>query len=79
MPEITITGEMTLFDVTEAYPESTPTGTVFLSAFTTKVAVYALARGFVGAEPLIYIDGVRVYNQPISVGGASRMAISPLQ
>ena len=41
--------------VTEAYPESTPTGTVFLSAFTTKVAVYALARGFVGAEPLIYI------------------------
>jgi multicomponent Na+:H+ antiporter subunit D len=41
--------------ITEAYPESTPTGTVFLSAFTTKVAVYALARGFVGAEPLIYI------------------------
>jgi multicomponent Na+:H+ antiporter subunit D len=41
--------------ITEAYPESTPTGTVFLSAFTTKVAVYALARGFVGAEPLILI------------------------
>ena len=39
----------------DAYPESTPTGTVFLSAFTTKVAVYALARGFPGAEPLIYI------------------------
>ncbi|MDH3270396.1 MAG: Na(+)/H(+) antiporter subunit D [Gemmatimonadota bacterium] len=41
--------------ITEAYPESTPTGTVFLSAFTTKVAVYALARGFAGAEPLIII------------------------
>ncbi len=41
--------------ITEAYPESTPTGTVFLSAFTTKVAVYALARGFAGADPLIYI------------------------
>jgi multicomponent Na+:H+ antiporter subunit D len=41
--------------ITEAYPESTPTGTVFLSAFTTKVAVYALARGFAGAEPLIFI------------------------
>jgi multicomponent Na+:H+ antiporter subunit D len=41
--------------ITEAYPESTPTGTVFLSAFTTKVAVYALARGFAGAEPLVYI------------------------
>ena len=39
----------------DAYPESTPTGTVFLSAFTTKVAVYALARGFPGADPLIYI------------------------
>jgi len=41
--------------ITEAYPESTPTGTVFLSAFTTKVAVYALARAFAGADPLIYI------------------------
>ena len=34
--------------LTDAYPEGTPTGTVFLSAFTTKVAVYALARGFRG-------------------------------
>lgn len=41
--------------ITEAYPESTPTGTVFLSAFTTKVAVYALARGFAGADPLVWI------------------------
>ena len=32
--------------ITDAYPASTPTGTVFLCAFTTKVAVYALARGF---------------------------------
>jgi multicomponent Na+:H+ antiporter subunit D len=41
--------------ITDAYPESTPTGTVFLSAFTTKVAVYALARSFAGADPLIWI------------------------
>ncbi|WP_237064965.1 Na(+)/H(+) antiporter subunit D [Microbulbifer guangxiensis] len=41
--------------LTDAYPESTPTGTVFLSAFTTKVAVYALARTFPGTELLIYI------------------------
>ena len=34
--------------LTDAYPESTPTGTVFLSAFTTKLAVYALARGYAG-------------------------------
>jgi multicomponent Na+:H+ antiporter subunit D len=36
----------------DAYPEATASGTVFLSAFTTKVAVYALARGFCGAEIL---------------------------
>ncbi len=40
--------------LTDAYPEGTPTGAVFLSAFTTKVAVYALARGYPG-EILIYI------------------------
>jgi len=44
--------------LTDAYPESTPTGTVFLSAFTTKVAVYALARGYPGTELLIYIGAV---------------------
>ena len=42
----------------DAYPEATPAGTVFLSAFTTKVAVYALARGFVGTELLVYIGAV---------------------
>ena len=41
--------------LTDAYPEATPTGTVFLTAFTTKVAVYALARGFPGTEMLVYI------------------------
>ena len=39
----------------DAYPEGTPTGTVFLSAFTTKVAVYVLARCFAGEEVLIWI------------------------
>ena len=39
----------------DAYPEATVTGTVFLSAFTTKLAVYALARGFPGTELLIPI------------------------
>ena len=50
--------------LTDTYPEATPTGTVFLSAFTTKVAVYALARAFAGAEPLIYI-GVAMTMFPI--------------
>ncbi|MHA1568745.1 MAG: Na(+)/H(+) antiporter subunit D [Alphaproteobacteria bacterium] len=44
--------------LTDAYPEATPTGAVFLSAFTTKVAVYALARGYAGTEVLIYIGAV---------------------
>ncbi len=44
--------------LTDAYPEATATGTVFLSAFTTKTAVYALARGFSGTEALIYIGAV---------------------
>lgn len=44
--------------LTDAYPESTPSGTVFLTAFTTKVAIYALARGFAGTESLIYIGAV---------------------
>jgi multicomponent Na+:H+ antiporter subunit D len=39
----------------DAYPEATVTGTVFLSAFTTKLAIYALARGFAGTEELIWI------------------------
>lgn len=41
--------------ITDAYPASTPSGTVFLSMFTTKVAVYALARGFPGTELLIHV------------------------
>jgi len=44
--------------LTDAYPEATIGGTVFLSAFTTKTAVYALARAFPGAEPLIWIGVV---------------------
>ncbi|HEY7656137.1 MAG TPA: Na(+)/H(+) antiporter subunit D [Burkholderiales bacterium] len=39
----------------DAYPEATETGTVVLSAFTTKLGIYALARGFPGTEMLIWI------------------------
>lgn len=41
--------------LTDAYPEATPTGTIFLTSFTTKVAVYALARGYPGTELLVWI------------------------
>lgn len=41
--------------LTDAYPEATPVGTVFLSAFTTKVAIYMLARTFPGEDLLVYI------------------------
>ncbi len=39
----------------DSYPAGTVTGTVILSSFTTKLAVYALARSFAGTEILIYI------------------------
>ncbi|MGI9520522.1 MAG: Na(+)/H(+) antiporter subunit D [Hyphomicrobiaceae bacterium] len=39
----------------DSYPEATVTGTVMLSAFTTKLAVYALARGYAGTEILVPI------------------------
>jgi len=39
----------------DAYPASSWSGMVFLSAFTTKTAVYVLIRGFPGAEILIWI------------------------
>ncbi|MEE9427913.1 MAG: Na(+)/H(+) antiporter subunit D [Paracoccaceae bacterium] len=42
----------------DSYPAATVTGTVILSAFTTKLAIYALARGFAGTEILIYIGVV---------------------
>ena len=48
----------------DSYPEATVTGTVFLSVFTTKLAVYALARGFAGVEVLIWI-GVAMTIFPI--------------
>jgi multicomponent Na+:H+ antiporter subunit D len=38
----------------DAYPEATVTGAIFMSAFTTKTAVYTLARGFPGWDLLIY-------------------------
>lgn len=41
--------------VTDAYPESTITGIIFLSALTTKSAVYVLARAYPGTPLLIWI------------------------
>jgi multicomponent Na+:H+ antiporter subunit D len=42
----------------DAYPESTATGGVFLSAFTTKTAVYTLLRVFPGWEILIWLGAI---------------------
>lgn len=50
--------------LTDSYPESTPSGTIFLASFTTKVAVYAFARGFPGEEILVWI-GVTMACFPI--------------
>jgi len=39
----------------DAYPESSWSGSVFLSAFTTKTAVYVLLVGFAGTQFLIWV------------------------
>lgn len=39
----------------DAYPEASYSGTVFLSAFTTKAAVYVLIRAYPGTEILIWV------------------------
>ncbi len=39
----------------DAYPEATVGGTVWLSAFTTKLAIYALCRMYAGSDVLIPI------------------------
>jgi multicomponent Na+:H+ antiporter subunit D len=44
--------------LTNAYTIATPTGTVFLAALTTKVAVYCLARGFAGTGILVTIGAI---------------------
>lgn len=46
--------------LSDAYPESTVTGGVILSAYTTKTAVYTLLRGFPGWDILIFIGCVMV-------------------
>lgn len=44
--------------LSDAYPRASVFGTVFLAAFTTKAAVYALARAFPGTEPLVWAGTV---------------------
>ncbi|MBI1789034.1 MAG: Na(+)/H(+) antiporter subunit D [Acidobacteria bacterium] len=39
----------------DAYPEATVTGAVFMTAFTTKSAVYVLIRGYAGTELLVWL------------------------
>jgi len=45
----------------DAYPEASWSGMVFLSAFTTKTAVYALLRGFAGTEILVPVGLFMVF------------------
>ena len=44
--------------LTDAYPNTTETGAVVMSAYTTTLAVYVLARGFAGLEWLVWIGAV---------------------
>ncbi|MBI5253807.1 MAG: Na(+)/H(+) antiporter subunit D, partial [Euryarchaeota archaeon] len=44
--------------LSDSYPEATVTGAVFLTAYTTKTAVYVLARAFPGVEILVWLGAV---------------------
>jgi multicomponent Na+:H+ antiporter subunit D len=47
--------------VGDAYPEASWSGTVFLSAFTTKIAVYALLRAYPGEALLVWVGLYMVF------------------
>ena len=44
--------------LTDAYPEGTVTGSVFMSAYTTKTAVYVLVRVFPGTDLLVWLGTI---------------------
>ena len=45
----------------DAYPESTAIGTVALSTFTTKLAIFCFAKYFAGVEILIFIGALMTF------------------
>ena len=45
----------------DAYPEASASGMVFLSAFTTKTAVFVLIKTFPGTDILIYIGLIMIF------------------
>jgi multicomponent Na+:H+ antiporter subunit D len=47
--------------IADAYPEASWSGMVFLSAFTTKTAVYVLMRGFPGVDLLVYVGVFMIF------------------
>ncbi len=47
--------------LSDAYPESTVTGAVFMSALTTKTAVYVLMRGYAGVELLMWLGAIMTW------------------
>jgi len=52
----------------DAYPNATVSGAVFLSAFTTKSAIYVLIRGFPGTEVLVWLGaGMALYGMVYAV------------
>jgi multicomponent Na+:H+ antiporter subunit D len=44
--------------LSDSYPEATITGSIFLTAFTTKSSVYVLLRAFPGVELLVWLGAI---------------------
>lgn len=52
----------------DAYPESTVTGTVYLSSYTTKAAIYVMIRFFEGTDSLVWIGAlIAVYGACMAI------------
>ncbi len=47
--------------LSDAYPEATVTGAVFMSALTTKTAIYVLMRGYPGTELLMWLGAIMTW------------------
>ncbi|MEW6571738.1 MAG: Na(+)/H(+) antiporter subunit D [Nitrospirota bacterium] len=45
--------------LSDTYSEATPSGAIYMTAFTTKTAVYCLVRGFSGLELLMWMGAIQ--------------------
>jgi len=63
--------------LTDAYPEATVTGAVFMSAFTTKTAAYVTGAGVSGTELLVGLGTAMAALRRCLRGAGERLPAAP--